>query len=312
MAKPHSTASAPNFLPNSYPPRVDIVTIAGLVAIGFVGGVFGSLVGLGGATFIIPLAMLSLTLDTQQLRAATMLSNMFVAIGAIVPYARAGQVDWRTVRLIAPWAAATVAIGVWLSVGIDTVLYRGLFGVFVLVIVGRELSVLLKKRAQVAEERALSARAGGATGTIAGLASGVLSVGGGVVFMPVLREWIGMPVKRAAATSMVMVLPTVAVGSAAQLWSMSQLPAPTEAVAQGVASGVASGLATSAATNGASMLPGALAIAACLCPAALAGGWTGARLNARIPKVGVQWAVVVALSIAGIMLLRPLLDRLSQ
>lgn len=267
---------------------MDPSAILGYLAIAFIGGAFGALVGLGGATFIIPLATLLLAPDTQQLRAAAMVSNFCVALGALAPYARSGQVDWRTVKLIAPWAAATVALGVWLSVGIDAVLYRGLFGGFVLITVAHELRTLLKPPAAPPEERLLSPWAGAATGTVAGLAGGVLSVGGGVIFMPVLREWLGTPVKRAAATSMAMVLASVAVGAVAQMWSMHTLTHP----------------------DGGTLLPGALAIAGCLAPAALVGGWTGARLNARLPRQAVQWAVVVALTVAGVLLMRPWFERL--
>jgi uncharacterized membrane protein YfcA len=269
---------------------VEPSAILGYLAIAFVGGAFGALVGLGGATFIIPLATLLLAPDTQQLRAAAMVSNCCVALGALAPYMRAGQVDWRTVRLVAPWAVATVAVGVWMSVGIDAILYRGLFGGFVLATVAHELRRLLKPPRTPAEERLMTPWAGAATGTVAGLAGGVLSVGGGVVFMPVLREWLGTPVKRAAATSMAMVLPSVAVGAVAQMWSMHVQPDG----------------------RGGTLLPGALAIAACLAPAALAGGWTGARISARLPREAVQWAVVVALGTAGVLLMRPWVLRLLE
>lgn len=274
--------------PAPYPARVTAVEIAGFLLIGVVGGCFGALVGLGGATFIIPLSTLLLDPHHEQLRAAAMVSNTAVALGAVTSYARSGQVDWRTVKLIAPWAVATVALGVWLSVGIDAVLYRGLFGAFVLAMVGRELFSLLKSGSAPVEERALTWWAAVATGTVAGLAGGVLSVGGGVIFMPVQREWLRVPVKRAAATSLAMVLPSVAVGAVAQMWSMAHQANP----------------------EGGTLLPGALTIAACLAPAALLGGWCGAKLNTRLPKRAVQWAVVVGLACAGVMLLRPIAERL--
>ncbi|MFO0784198.1 MAG: sulfite exporter TauE/SafE family protein [Phycisphaerales bacterium] len=269
---------------------MDWTTALGFVLVGFTGGAFGSLVGLGGATFVIPLATLLLDPDTQQLRAAAMVSNTFVAAGAIGPYARAKQINWRTFWAIAPWTILWVVVGVWLSMGIDAVLYRGMFGIFVLLVVARELHTLLRAPSQQAAPRQLRPLPAGLAGTLAGLAGGVLSVGGGVVFVPFQREWLRTPVKEAAATSMALVLPSVAVGAVVQMWSMAHLPAP----------------------GGGTLLPGAAAIAACFAPAALAGGWVGATLNTRIPRRAVQWTVVCALALAGLMLVRPWVARVMQ
>ncbi len=217
-----------------------------------------------------------------------MASNFCVAAGAIYPYAKAKQIDWPTVRKVAPWAMATVALGVWMSAGIDAVLYRGLFGTFILIMVAHEVRVLLRPPATAPTVRPLSQAPAAATGAAAGLVSGVLSVGGGVIFVPILREWLRMPVKRAVGTSMAMVLPTVAVGATAQMWAMSQTSAPP----------------------GGSMLPGALVMAGCLAPSALAGGWIGAKLNARLPRTPVTWVMTSALGISAVLLMRPWLASL--
>ena len=48
-------------------------------------------------------------------------------------------------------------------------------------------------------------------GGLAGLASGALGIGGGLVVVPLLSAWLGMPLKRAVGTSLVAVLATALV-----------------------------------------------------------------------------------------------------
>lgn len=268
---------------------MDVITAVGFLLIGFVGGAFGAMVGLGGATFIIPMATLLLAPNFHHLRAAAMVSNTFVAIGAVLQYSSAAQIDWRIVRRTAPYAMVTVLIGVWVTINIDAALYRGLFGGFLLLVVARELHLLLAPPPEEAAERPLGHAPAAAIGTIAGLASGVLSVGGGVVFVPALREWLRLPVKRAAATSMAMVLPAVAVGAVAQMWFMYRMSDD----------------------KGGTMLPGALMIAGFLAPSAMVGGWVGARLNTKLPRTTVAWVMVTALTVAALLLLHPLVRRLT-
>ena len=55
-----------------------------------------------------------------------------------------------------------------------------------------------------------------AVGLAGGLASGLLGIGGGLVVVPLLAAWLGMPIKRAVGTSLVVVALTGAVGVAAE------------------------------------------------------------------------------------------------
>ncbi len=55
-----------------------------------------------------------------------------------------------------------------------------------------------------------------AIGATAGLASGMLGIGGGLVVVPLLAGWLGVPVKRAVGTSLVVVLTTAVVAVAAE------------------------------------------------------------------------------------------------
>jgi uncharacterized protein len=51
-------------------------------------------------------------------------------------------------------------------------------------------------------------------GLFAGLASGLLGIGGGIVIVPMLVGWLGMPLKRALGTSLAAILAIVVPGAA--------------------------------------------------------------------------------------------------
>jgi uncharacterized membrane protein YfcA len=55
-----------------------------------------------------------------------------------------------------------------------------------------------------------------AIGTAAGLVSGLFGVGGGAVIVPLLVLWLGYGVAEATGTSLAAIVPTAAVGMAAQ------------------------------------------------------------------------------------------------
>ena len=117
-----------------------------------------------------------------------------------------------------PMALICVILGVWLSKDIDPLLYRGIFGLFLLVVVLREVRALLSSGSRDHAQKPISGLTGASVGAAAGMASGVLSVGGGVVIVPVLREFLHIPVKRATGTSMATILPIVVVGAVTQVW----------------------------------------------------------------------------------------------
>jgi hypothetical protein len=50
-------------------------------------------------------------------------------------------------------------------------------------------------------------------GAVAGLVSGLLGIGGGLVMVPAMAGWLGMPLKRALGTSLAAIVPLVVPGA---------------------------------------------------------------------------------------------------
>lgn len=90
-------------------------------------------------------------------------------------------------------------------------------------------------------------------GVVAGVMSGLLGIGGGLIVVPILTGWLHVPIKRAIGTSLLAVLVTASVGVVTET-----LVAPSNLHWR--AAGV-------------------------LAAAAVAGAWMGTRLLARIPSM---------------------------
>jgi uncharacterized membrane protein YfcA len=69
-----------------------------------------------------------------------------------------------------------------------------------------------------ADARIVDARTYAAIGLAAGVVSGLLGIGGGLVMVPLLAGWCGMPLKRALGTSLLTIPALVIPGTAVHAW----------------------------------------------------------------------------------------------
>lgn len=253
-------------------PRVHPSHALAYLAFGLFGGVIGGLLGVGGAIGIVPLATLVLDPPKDLLQAAVMVSNTAVAATAYRRYRSAGAIDWSSARSILPAALLTVGGGVALSLAVDGRGFRMLFACTLAAIAVREGVQLVRGTGAGREGGpALGLVRGSVIGTAMGTLSGLLGVGGGVVGIPIMRTWLHMPIKRAVTTSVCVMVPLTALGACIKCATLAGHAAP----------------------DGSSALGGALAIAACLLPTAVVGGWLGASLNLRITGRAVRWVLVL-------------------
>ena len=256
---------------------MEAAAIAEYLAFGFVGGMIGGLLGVGGSIGFIPLATIFLAPDKQQLQGAAMIANFVVALTAYRRYRRAGSVDWTLARRLVPPALAAVLAGVAVSLVIDAPEFRLLFALFLFAVAAREFVQLARGRADGTEHgRDLRGPVATAIGAVMGFLSGLLGIGGGVVGIPLMRAWGRLETKRAVVTSVCTMVPLTAVGAvtkAVTLWR-AELP------------------------EGGTALAPTLAIAACLVPTAILGSWAGASLNLRVTGKAVRWTLTAYLPLA--------------
>lgn len=186
--------------------------IIGIVA-GFVAGVLSGAFGVGGGIVTTP--VVHLLLGGAPIEAvATPLPVIFpTALAGAWTYRRAGEVSFRA----AGWAVAPGMIGA--VAGAELTNFPSVFHPHLLLFV---TAVLLGAQAiRIGFGGELKERPRGSTpgwqymiaGGLAGFVSGLLGLGGGIVFVPILTAILGMPLKRALGTSLVVIAAVVIPGT---------------------------------------------------------------------------------------------------
>ncbi|ACQ91940.1 conserved hypothetical protein [Tolumonas auensis DSM 9187] len=114
-----------------------MLLLIGLALIGLSAGVLSGLFGIGGGILIVPALMYGLGFS-QKLATGTSLAILLppVGIAAVMEYYRQGAVDMKAAMII----AVMVVVGSWFgskfSVGIDPVMMKLLFGIFLILLGG--------------------------------------------------------------------------------------------------------------------------------------------------------------------------------
>lgn len=229
---------------------MSLLVIAAIAAAGAIAGGLGSLLGIGGGVFLVPLLNVGLGLDFR-IAAATGLMIVIATSSAVsagtagrnlinlrlgmvleVASAAGGLVAGATVERLSPhtlsllFAIVTAAIAILMVSRLDkrNVLEADadpgpLGGRFFDDDSGREI-VYRVKRLPV----------GMAASLLAGAVSGALGIGGGILKVPILNVWCGVPMRAAAATSALMIGVTAA-ASAPLYFARGDINPPVAAAA---------------------------------------------------------------------------------
>jgi uncharacterized membrane protein YfcA len=174
------------------------------VAAGVVMGVLSGLFGVGGGTVATP--AISVIFGAAPIVAvATPLPVIIpTAIVGAATYRRAGEVDFRAAGWMSLFGVFASVGGALLTRVIDA---RLLLIVTALLLLRESVKLVFGKDAR-AQENAVPATdyrpwwAFGAIGIVAGLVSGLLGVGGGIIMVPLMIGALRMPLKRALGTSL--------------------------------------------------------------------------------------------------------------
>ncbi len=247
-----------------------------LLALGLIGllaGALGGLLGLGGSIIMIPaLTLLFASRDwgNQHLyQAAAMIANVIISIPGAVIHRRAGTVPRDLVRWLLPSMCAFIVLGVLLSNMLADATLRRVFAVFLVYVAIVTIWKVVRRAPDHEHDAAIITPARGlGIGAVTGTMGGLLGIGGGVLAVP-LMQWIcKLPMKRAIAASASVMVISSAIGATFKVATLGQ--------------------------HGAAWT-GALVLAACLAPTAVAGGLLGARLthSAPLTVIRVVFGIVV-------------------
>jgi uncharacterized protein len=171
---------------------------------GLVAGTMSGAFGVGGAILTTP--AVQVLLGTRPIIAiGTPLPAIFpTTLSGMYAYRRAGHIDDRAVAWAAPPGALGAAGGALLTKFVDARILL----LATAVLIGWQ-AVRVGWGAPQPEDPARPVRPSGLAlatmGLVAGFASGLLGIGGGIVMVPVMSGLLGMPLKRALGTSLVII-----------------------------------------------------------------------------------------------------------
>ncbi|OPY25400.1 MAG: Sulfite exporter TauE/SafE [Methanocella sp. PtaU1.Bin125] len=190
---------------------VDIIL---LLMTGFVAGAFGGLLGLGGATILVPALTLGFGLPVYLVIAVSLTSNVFVSITAAIGYNRRGYVHKRTVVIMTLGSIAGVIIGTAVATMSPESLIKIAFGIFLLIIVLEGILRVPGKKPDrpIDEPEKLNVPGLSALGFIMGMLGATLGVGGGTVATPVQHSLFRLPLKNAIANSLATIIVSASLG----------------------------------------------------------------------------------------------------
>lgn len=188
------------------PVQIALAILSGLVA-----GVLSGLFGVGGGIVTTPAVNVLLGGTAIQAIGTPLPVTFPSALAGALAYGRAGHVSLRALR----WAAAPGIVGAVVGAWLTRYVNAHLLLVFTsILIAGTAVQVMQGKAPAVPWVKGSTPGWKHAIiGLVAGFVSGLLGVGGGIVMVPAFVVLIGMPLKRALGTSLVIITAIVIPGT---------------------------------------------------------------------------------------------------
>ena len=173
-----------------------------LAAIGTAGGLLSGLFGVGGGAVVVPLLVLWLAYPEREAAATSLAAIVAIAGFAAAGHGLYGNVDVQAGLLVGVPAVGGVVLGTWLRAARarrhDRAVLRG----------------AARGGRRPPGGRVILAVA---IGVLAGVASGLLGIGGGILLVPALAILLGLGQLEAEATSLLAIVPVALVGTWRQL-----------------------------------------------------------------------------------------------
>ena len=170
-----------------------------LIPLGFIAGILGSIIGLGGGIIIVPI--LTFMGISPTLAVSNSLFAVFSnSVGSTIEYAKQKRVEFSLGWKLGLMAVPGTILGAFISSDLSSEIFKILFA---LVLISSASYIFLKRKIEekpVDISRLLLVFSAGAS-FFAGIISSLFGIGGGLIFVPLMVVALGISIKRAAPTS---------------------------------------------------------------------------------------------------------------
>ena len=175
-----------------------------LIALGFAGGVLGSMIGLGGGIIVVPV-LTFLGFPPTAAASNSLFAALSNATASTISYSKQKRIDYSLGIKLGLLSIPGTVLGAMLSTDVSPDIFKILFG---FVLIASALYIFLRKKIQ-SHDKSLSLSmiifAVGAS-FFAGIISSFFGIGGGIIFVPLMVVGMGMMMKKAAPTSQLILL----------------------------------------------------------------------------------------------------------
>ena len=213
------------------------VALLVIVVVAIAAGAVGSMLGLGGGLFLVPALVVLFHADIHLVVATSLVSVIATSSGAASTQVESGYTNLRLAMFLETATSVGGLAGAVLSVTILANHGNVLIAIFIPVVVVAGLSMYVRRRVDTRENvapdawadrlrlsgeapdvlggaphpyRATGAAPGLAVAGVAGIASGLLGIGGGLFKVPAMNSIMNIPIRVAGATSTFMIGVTAA------------------------------------------------------------------------------------------------------
>lgn len=194
-----------------------------LFIIGLLGGLIGSIVGLGGGIIIVP-SLLFFGNETrfieaislQQAVGTSMLLLIVTGLSSTIAYTRQERVHYKTGLWLFAGSGPGAIFGAWLNHLVSLESFSIVFGLF---IVALSFLLYFRKKWEGKEmfQKELSLIVKVSLAFFVGVLSGLFGIGGGSLFVPLMILVLGFTPSKAVGTSMFIVFLSAVLGSLSHL-----------------------------------------------------------------------------------------------
>jgi len=175
-----------------------------LIPLGFVAGILGSMIGLGGGIIVVP--VLTFFGFPPTLAASNSLFAAFSnAVASTLSYSRQKRIEYSIGLRLGFLTIPGTVLGAYVSSDVTPGIFKILFG---FVLVASSIYIFLRKKIQTQEhvitKKVIILSIGASF--FAGIISSFFGIGGGIIFVPLMVVAMGMMMKNAAPTSQFILL----------------------------------------------------------------------------------------------------------
>ena len=191
--------------------------ITAVVIIGFAVGVLSGLLGIGGGTILVPAMVYLLGMNQHRAHGTSLAVISLIVLIAAIFYSRQGQMDWAIAIEMAVGGVVGAAVGARIACLLSGSRLRRYFGLLLAAIGIRMLydaaAAIAGFNGHVHAGQMISPHIldGGlliiGVGVIAGILSGLLGVGGGIIMIPAMVLLLGLDQKMAQGISLAVIIP---------------------------------------------------------------------------------------------------------